>query len=49
MGAGSRFHADMARSVNPGFTPYGCRADGLPQSKLTLGRDNVAVALTSPL
>ncbi|MEU6082635.1 hypothetical protein [Streptomyces sp. NPDC047108] len=48
-GAGSPYYSHMARSVNLCFAQYSCYASNLPQSKLTIGRDNVAVALASPL
>ncbi|MEU4836132.1 hypothetical protein [Streptosporangium sp. NPDC023615] len=48
-GVGSPFFSHMARSVNLCFAQFSCYASNLPQSKLTIGRDNVAVAFASAL
>ncbi|MFI6507696.1 hypothetical protein ACIBCT_08835 [Streptosporangium sp. NPDC050855] len=48
-GVGSRFFSHMARSVNLCFAQFACYASNLPQSKLTIGRDGVAVAFASAL
>ncbi|MEV0195311.1 hypothetical protein [Nonomuraea sp. NPDC050691] len=46
-GAGSPFYSHMARSVNLCFAQFSCYASNLPQSKMTIGRDTVTVALWS--
>lgn len=46
-GVGSRYLSHMARSVNLCIAQFACYASNLPQSKLTIGRDGVAVALAS--
>ncbi|MEW9552517.1 hypothetical protein [Nonomuraea sp. NPDC050783] len=48
-GAGSRFLSHMARSVNLCIAQFACYASNLPQSKLTLGSENVTVAFSSAL
>ncbi len=48
-GAGSPYYSHMARSVNLCIAQYSCYASNLPQSKLTIGRDNAAVAIGNPL
>ncbi|MEU3168550.1 hypothetical protein [Streptosporangium sp. NPDC006930] len=48
-GVGSPYHSHMARSVNLCFAQFSCYASNLPQSKLTLGSEGVAVALASAL
>ncbi|MER6198784.1 hypothetical protein ABT234_15640 [Streptomyces sp. NPDC001586] len=48
-GLGSPYHSHMARSVNLCIVNYSCYASNLPQSDLTIGKDNVYPALARPL
>ncbi|WP_440082120.1 hypothetical protein [Streptosporangium sp. LJ11] len=48
-GVGSPHYSHMARGVNLCFAQFNCYASNLPQSKLTLGSEGVAVALASAL
>lgn len=46
-GYGSPYYSHMARSVNLCFAQWSCYASNLPQSKLTIGRDNVWAEIAS--
>ncbi|MFD7613063.1 hypothetical protein [Streptomyces sp. NPDC059828] len=46
-GFGSPYYSHMARSVNLCFAQWSCYASNLPQSKLTIGRDNVHPAIAA--
>ncbi|MEW2813220.1 hypothetical protein AB0929_40045 [Streptomyces massasporeus] len=48
-GAGSPYHSYLARSVNLCIAQYACYASNLPQSDLTIGRDNAYPAMTRAL
>ncbi|MEG8275373.1 hypothetical protein [Streptomyces sp. AHA2] len=48
-GAGSPYHSYLARSVNLCIAQYACYASNLPQSDLTIGRDNAYPATAKAL
>ncbi|MFJ8596330.1 hypothetical protein [Streptomyces sp. NPDC093598] len=48
-GAGSPYHSYLARSVNLCIAQYACYASNLPQSDLTIGRDNAYPAMARAL